>query len=248
MDYAIRVKTIDELRFILTALVDNGYSLGSCTKTVDDYIKVYGLQWKVILIFNGGKYVGGNSSFVPEDLEEIFMDQFQVLYCKGKNMKTKDINLPDFMDAKVGDKVYCRLNGFGTIVTINASKPYSIIAEFENNKASYTIGGKLYTFSSEPTLFYVDGENRYCIERPIPSISGSIVPVDAKALVSDKGFENCNTKRYFAFYNFSQLNVHCFSDEYNSFNATCTCSWKYAILGEDITVDGITYLKGTRVI
>lgn len=79
-----------------------------------------------------------------------------------------------FENAKVGDKVYCRINGFGTIQNIG-KYAYPIAVYFENRTDSYTLDGQ-YTFygyhffsdlkDSEPILFYVDGDNKYSETRP----------------------------------------------------------------------------------
>jgi len=68
-----------------------------------------------------------------------------------------------FSDAKVGERVYCRMNGFGTITHIKST----IEVYFNNSeRCDYTLCGRAHTPDVEPTLFYVDGNNKYSETRP----------------------------------------------------------------------------------
>jgi hypothetical protein len=72
-----------------------------------------------------------------------------------------------FSDAKVGDKVYCRIDGLGTITRIKSSVTYPIEVSFNNGRRyDYTLCGRADTPDVEPILFYVDGNNKYSETRP----------------------------------------------------------------------------------
>lgn len=71
-----------------------------------------------------------------------------------------------FENAKVGDKVYCRLNGFGTIRVIDKDWDYPVEVAFNVGECGYTLCGRLDIPDVEPILFYVDGDNKYSETRP----------------------------------------------------------------------------------
>jgi len=60
-----------------------------------------------------------------------------------------------FKNVKVGDKVYCLMNGEGEVISINKSAyPLRVSFEFESCKASYTYEGREISRSKTPMLYW----------------------------------------------------------------------------------------------
>ena len=90
-----------------------------------------------------------------------------------------------FENAKIGDKVYCRICGNGEVNEVNNNSTYPIYAEFEDGtNDTYAYCGKLFLENSEATLFYRDDTSNYLEERPAPKLDWSKVPVDTKITVN----------------------------------------------------------------
>lgn len=156
-----------------------------------------------------------------------------------------------FSDAQVGDKVYCRLYGFGKVIKDYRDECNKIVCRFNDGACSYFLTGKRISSNHEPTLFYVDGDNKYAIERPIQTIKCSMLPEDTKVFVSD---EECIPDHRWSNRHFkSGDKISTFRDGYSSFTAVedykASCvSWFYAKLAEDLIIDGITYPVGTKLV
>ena len=75
-----------------------------------------------------------------------------------------------FENAQVGDLVYCRLNGEGTIISVtkaNTESVYPLAVKFKNkDEVQYTIDGKYHDNDIEPMLFYRSETDIYLTERP----------------------------------------------------------------------------------
>lgn len=95
-----------------------------------------------------------------------------------------------FENAKVGDEVYCRIEGKGVITEREPSSkcdPQPIMVRFDVYNCSYWyfLDGKQEEEHAEPTLFYREGENLYLTERPIKPVDWSKIPSGTQILVSD---------------------------------------------------------------
>lgn len=60
----------------------------------------------------------------------------------------------DFSGAKVGDRVWDYLYGWGEIIDVNPSNDYPIRAEFKGHTASYTLSGFFSRDYMNPSLFH----------------------------------------------------------------------------------------------
>ena len=84
---------------------------------------------------------------------------------------------------KVGDKVYCIINGWGTITDIRETGPFPIVVSTEEETCSYSIDGRYFS-QSQPTLSFTEYTlNGFSQERPvdIPEVGEEImVSVDGK--------------------------------------------------------------------
>jgi hypothetical protein len=84
---------------------------------------------------------------------------------------------------KVGDKVYCIINGWGTIKYIRETGPFPIVVSTEEETCSYSIDGRYFS-QSQPTLSFTEYTlNGFSQERPIdiPEVGEEIiVSVDGK--------------------------------------------------------------------
>ena len=73
---------------------------------------------------------------------------------------------------EVGDKVFCIIHGWGTVIKINKTGIFPILVSFINNEgyketSSFTLDGRLYTYSS-PTLSFTEYTLQgFSQERPI---------------------------------------------------------------------------------
>ena len=160
----------------------------------------------------------------------------------GEENKMKEV----FKNAKVGDKVWSCLYGWGKVINIdNYTDSYPIAFLPDNRENKYIIN--TYTFSGHgrvdneyPELYWQEPEIKYEVtERPEPEIDWTKVPVDIKVLVcgdnrlDDKTWEvryfaNYLPKavsRYYCFYNGSKLN-----------EAEDLTYWKYCKLHPDVEI------------
>jgi hypothetical protein len=83
-----------------------------------------------------------------------------------------------FENAKVGDEVYCRLNGNGVITERldgngviterldGLRTTYPIVVNFDKSSDWYTLDGRCKIEDAEPILFYRKGDEKYLTERP----------------------------------------------------------------------------------
>lgn len=143
-----------------------------------------------------------------------------------------------FADAKIGDKVYDRAYGYGKVCDVHS--PRTIGVQFDYLLQEFLREGRAVLRNGSPaeeaTLFYVDGDNKYAIERPLPKVPWDKVPVDTK-IVTRSG-----CKRYYA------GNGSYFVDGRTSWTAevpsdvySCVVS-----LAEPVTIDGVTYPVGSK--
>lgn len=151
-----------------------------------------------------------------------------------------------FKNAQVGDKVYCRLYGFGEIVKINTNREDCIGVNSESFLLTYYYPcGKLSESHKESTLFYVDGENIYSEIRPIQTIQGSIIPIDTKVYVSNFDAIKSKYPRYFAGVSSKFI---AFDYGTTSFTYDNKSGWDFMELAEELNIEGITYSIGTKVV
>lgn len=166
-----------------------------------------------------------------------------------------------FQDAVVGDKVYCRKKGPGTIYRIDNDKLYPLIVDFSSGlKVRYTLEGKILQDDHEAMLFYRDNTSNYLEERPglkasmlpidtklileMTSLKASILPTDTKLILEINSF--IFTRYHFA--GFEDGKPHVWNGSKTSFSASRKIPIHYpAYLGGDLEIDGVKYLKGTRI-
>lgn len=148
-----------------------------------------------------------------------------------------------FQDAVVGDKVYCRKKGPGTIYRIDNDKLYPLIVDFSSSlKVRYTLEGKILQDDHEAMLFYRDNTSNYLEERP--SLKASMLPIDTKLILEITSF--IFTRYHFA--GFEDGKPHVWNCSKTSFSASRKIPIHYpAYLGGDLEIDGVKYLKGTRI-
>jgi len=145
-----------------------------------------------------------------------------------------------FADAKAGDKVYDRVYGFGKVSNITplSANVYVLFSKVGNTGVTlpFCKNGNRFEYSAEPTLFYVDGDNKYATERPVPKVPWGKVPVDTKVILL------LGNHRHYA------------GKPTKYFNGGVT-SWTNDVairtdtgmsLGEEITIDGVTYPAGSK--
>lgn len=75
----------------------------------------------------------------------------------------------DFSNAKVGDKVFCLLNGEGVIIYIDDGS-YPICVEFNSYRESYLNDGRINENNSFPTLYHRKFDIRIPEEAYLPSL------------------------------------------------------------------------------
>ena len=89
-----------------------------------------------------------------------------------------------FKNAKVGDKVWDFVMGWGKIVSIKKNKSYPIKVKFNNTCDTYTLDGKLDKSSKNPSLFWNEFEiPEEACKKPLPDLE-----IDTKILVRDEEY------------------------------------------------------------
>jgi hypothetical protein len=147
-----------------------------------------------------------------------------------------------FNECRNGDRVYSRVHGFGRILN---SYVKGINVRFDNDHVySYIKCGRLLSDDVEPLLFYVDGDNKYSEVRPMGTVNASILPVDTLLVIKNRFgrlhfAKVCNKSILCWAYGRSSKIVHSCSDIVNFHEAN---------LGESITIDGVLYPEGTKVV
>lgn len=124
----------------------------------------------------------------------------------------------DFSDAKVGDKVWNFVNGWGKVITMSKSGSYPIKVEFENNICkTFNLNGFLAANHFYPTLFWNGFEiPEAAYEKPLPNLE-----VDTKVVVwDDEETEKYN--RYFSHFN-KEGNIEVFYAGATSWSVENTC-------------------------
>ncbi len=152
-----------------------------------------------------------------------------------------------FEYAQIGDKVYSRCHGFGTITAIDFI--HNIITVFFNSKIEkvvYNFDGTYYgVYEAEQNLFYVDVENKYSEIRPLPKIDCSEIPIDTKVFLY-----NSNTKKnypyHFSFYDGEYCYIYIDGKTSHTTSEILGCHTNILSLGEDVIINGIVYSEGTK--
>ena len=120
----------------------------------------------------------------------------------------------DFSNAKVGDNVFCIINGEGVITNIFYNSTYSILVQFDKINNIYTINGYAFINNIIPSLYYNKFEIKIPEEaymKPIPDIT-----VDTPMLVWND-IDGYRHKRYFKEWSINNRPI-CFSDGQTSFS------------------------------
>ena len=133
-----------------------------------------------------------------------------------------------FKNAKIGDKLYSIEEGWGVLEDIIDSD-YPLIVQFKFQRISFTIDGKRWRLSKNPTLFW--DEIKFEIpKKPLPDIK-----VDTPVLVWD---EKGGKKKIRHFRKFTKKGkMVCFAGGVASQTNKCTHEWNYWELVEDNTKD-----------
>lgn len=99
-----------------------------------------------------------------------------------------------FKDAKVGDRVWSMVDGWGVIITYNTLKfpGYHIEVKFDVSSEAFTYGGKALISNINPTLFW--DEIKFEIpKKPLPKLD-----VDTRVRVWDGDNKDNSARRYFS--------------------------------------------------
>lgn len=143
--------------------------------------------------------------------------------------------MKNFISAKVDDKVWSSLYGFGIITHIlDYKKDYPIWVEFakHNINLTYSINGFSSLLSHQyPNLFWEEQKLDFCNEEP--EIDWLKVPIDTPVLVSD--FKNDKKiKRFFAFYIPTNKAFVCLANGKNLETATTITYWNHCEIDGEI--------------
>ena len=135
-----------------------------------------------------------------------------------------------FKDAKVGDRVWSVEEGFGTVEAITGGD-YPLIVQFKFQRIGFTIDGKRWRLSQNPTLFW-DKIKFEVPKKPLPNLE-----VDTPVLVWDKEGDK-KRKRHFAEFDKNDR-IICFVNGETSWSSSNgdVSSWNYWELAEDNTKD-----------
>lgn len=157
--------------------------------------------------------------------------------CKdGSNWR--DPSQARFADAKVGDKVYSRIHGFGTIGAIDNGKLVFVGECYDN--IYYFLDGRFVHTEIEPLLFYVDGDNKYSEIRPGVQLDWSKIPLDTRVLYTKKPYST--QKGHYA--GIGKVWARGRSKWSSQSAGTVNCD--EITLYEDIKIEGVLYPKGTK--
>jgi len=141
----------------------------------------------------------------------------------------------NFRSAKVGDKVWSSVYGFGIITyTLNYKADYPIWVEFTkpNINVTYSINGFSSLLSHKyPTLFREKQKLDFCNEEP--EIDWSKVPIDTPVLVNDYE-DDIAIKRFFLCYLAINKRFICLSNGDNLKTAVGSTNWNYCEIDGDI--------------
>jgi len=133
-----------------------------------------------------------------------------------------------FNDIKLGDDVWSIEEGWGTVEAITGGD-YPLIAQFKYLRISFTLEGKRFMSSTNPTLFW--DEIKFEVpKKPLPDLK-----VDTPVLVWD---EKGGEKKIRHFRKFTKKGkMVCFAGGVASQTNKCTHEWNYWELAEDNTKD-----------
>lgn len=149
-----------------------------------------------------------------------------------------------FKDAQVGDEVYGRLFGEGTIINANSGHPaYSIIVKgTDGHNRAVTFDGRNCETDKEPTWFYRSGNDKYLTERPVRTVPAHLVPIDTK--IECKSFIDAGWKKR----HYADKPMRCWSNGSTSWSdSRFAALWEQVRLGESIEINGIKYEAGCEI-
>jgi len=128
-----------------------------------------------------------------------------------------------FKDAKIGDKLYSVEDGWGVVEAINTDRDHPLTIQFDGCMKSFTLNGKRYIDSKNPTLFW-DKIEFEVPKRPLPDLK-----VDTKVIVWKSG--EPKKRRHFKKFN-EDGDIICFAHGATSWTMSGTFTWKYWELAE----------------
>jgi hypothetical protein len=81
---------------------------------------------------------------------------------------------------KVGDTVWCVINGKGTVILASTGEAYPVVVQFKNRRDSYTEDGKMFMgWGARRALYFSEPKIEGATERPfIPTLIGKNVVID----------------------------------------------------------------------
>ena len=129
-----------------------------------------------------------------------------------------------FKDVKIGDKLYSVEDGWGVLEDIT-DRDHPLTIQFDSCRKSFTLDGKRYIDSKNPTLFWDK------IEFEIPKRQLPDLKVDTPVLVWKSGEYVLKEKRHFKEFN-NKGKIVCFINGYTSWTSSNTDEWKYWELAE----------------
>ena len=130
-----------------------------------------------------------------------------------------------FEDAKVGDRVWCILYGWGTIANISSNIIRPLEVAFEHNNLFYMRNGKCSEIDVNQSLFW-DEVVITPPEKPLPKLE-----VDTKVLVWDNRRRQ-HIKRHFSHFD-KDGTINVFANGTTSWNYNITVPYCYWELAKD---------------
>jgi len=134
-----------------------------------------------------------------------------------------------FEDVIVGDRLYSFEEGWGIVEDITDSD-YPLIVQFKSKRVGFTIDGKRWKLSQNPTLFW-DKIEFEVPKRPLPDLK-----VDTKVIVWASEEDTRKEKRYFKEFN-KDGGIACFTHGATSWNAKGVVVWEHWELAGDNAED-----------
>jgi hypothetical protein len=142
-----------------------------------------------------------------------------------------------FKDAQTGDRVWSDTFGRGVIRGISGD--VARIYFYDCGTWEFYVTGRFMS-NLPPSLFYIDGENRYATERPKPKLDWSKVPVDTEIFIDG------TVPRYFSHKQGALVWYFAKGATQWSANGNLVKAFDSVELAEPVTVDGVTYPIGTK--
>lgn len=133
---------------------------------------------KIYEVIKGGNTPGERFAFRDDDGDECWheigesAEEFELVEEKETEMNNKET--PD--EFKVGDTVWCVLNGKGEVVSVRKNDNYPVEVEFENTGNNYYTEDGRYCDEYPRTLFFSEPKIEAAVKRPFtPTLIGKTV-------------------------------------------------------------------------